>query len=208
MEKDELLRQISSLKKVIIELGCGPNKMKGAIGIDHLPLGGVDFVADLEQGLPFLPDNSIDEIHSRHVLEHVQNFEQLMKDIHRVLKPGGKKIIIVPHFSNPHFYSDYTHKSFFGLYSFDYFSRPQNQLKRKVPSFYLNFHFKVTYRKLKFKSPDFLIRHLFKKHVLQNFFNINSWFQEWYEESFCYIFPCQEIEFVIEPEKNISENGG
>lgn len=201
MEKQELLKLIYGRDKVIVELGCGINKKEGAIGIDHLPLEGVDYVANLENGLPFLPDNCVDEIYTRHVLEHVGNFQQLMKEIHRVLKPGGKKVIIVPHFSNPHFYSDFTHKSFFGLYSFDYFSRPAHQLRRKVPSFYLDYYYKVTHRKLVFKSPDFFLRHMFKKYFLQNFFNINSWFQEWYEESFCYIFPCQEIEFILEPEK-------
>ncbi len=204
MEKEDLIKLIRSKEKVVVELGCGTNKMDGAIGIDHLPLEGVDFVADLEEGLNFLPDNCIDEIHTRHVLEHIGNFRELMKEIHRVLKPGGKKIIVVPHFANPHFYSDYTHKGFFGLYSFDYFSRPENQLRRKVPAFYADFYFKVIHRKLIFKAPDFLLRHLLRKYVIQNIFNINSWFQEWYEDSFCYIFPCQEIEFIIEPEKPVS----
>lgn len=200
MNKEELLKEIEGRSKVIIELGCGPNKKNGTIGIDIIDLPGVDYVANLEEGLPFLPDNSVDEFHSRHVLEHVDNFELLMKDIHRVLKPGGRKVIAVPHFANPHYYSDFTHKRFFGLYTFDYFSQPENQLRRKVPAFYVQFHFKVIHRKLIFKSPDFLIRHFFKS-ILQKIFNSNSWWQEWYEESFCYIFPCQEIEFIIEPEK-------
>lgn len=201
MNREELVAHIQSLPKVIVELGCGPDKQTGAIGIDHLPLPGVDFVADLEGGLPFLPDNSVDEFFSRHVLEHIENFEFLMKEIHRTIRPGGVKRIYVPHFSNPHYYSDFTHKRFFGLYSFDYFSRPAHQLRRKVPAFYVDFHFKVVNRRLIFKSPDFPLRHFFKSKILEPIFNLNSWWQEWYEESFCYIFPCQEIEFIIEPEK-------
>ena len=201
MTTEELQEYLKRREKIIIEIGCGPDKMPGAIGIDIVDLPGVDYVADLENGFPFLPDNSVDEFHSRHVLEHVYNFETLMREIHRTLKPGGKKKIAVPHFSNPHYYSDFTHKRFFGLYTFDYFSKPENQLKRKVPAFYVDFRFKTVHRKLIFKSPGFPIRHTFKKKVLENLFNLNPWWQELYEECFCYIFPCQEIEFVIEPVK-------
>ena len=201
MTTEQLLKHIEEAEKVIIEMGCGPDKMEGAIGIDIIDLQGVDYVADLEKGLSFLPDNSVDEYHSRHVLEHVGNFEQLMKEIYRTLKPGGKKYIAVPHFSNPYYYSDYTHKRFFGLYSFEYFNRPENQLKRKVPSFYVNFHFRVVKRRLIFNSPTFPLRHFFKKRILENFFNMSSWWQELYEEWFCYIFPCQEVQYVIQPEK-------
>ena len=44
-----------------------------------------------------------------------------MREITRVLKKNGKANIFVPHFSNPYYYSDYTHKRFLGLYTFYYF---------------------------------------------------------------------------------------
>ena len=105
-----------------IDLGCGPNKKEGYKGVDILPLQGVDFVVDLEKGLSFLKDNEVDEYYSAHFLEHVVNLDFLLSEIHRTLKPGGICEIRVPHFSNPFYYSDYTHKRFFGLYSFDYFT--------------------------------------------------------------------------------------
>jgi len=49
--------------KSVIDLGCGPNKKPGMIGIDVLPLPGVDIIANLEEGFPTIPDNSIDEFH-------------------------------------------------------------------------------------------------------------------------------------------------
>lgn len=195
MTIEELHKKLGQPGPIIIELGCGPSKLPGSIGMDRIPLNGVDFVADLEQGLSFLPDNSIDEVHSRHFLEHVNAFESLMRDVHRVLKPGGRQIVTVPHFSNPYFYSDSTHRRFFGLYSFDYFSKPDTQLRRKVPSFYVDFHFQVTKRRLVFKSI-YPVRHKMKQ-AFQFVFNFNSYFQEWYEESLCYIFPCQEIYFEM-----------
>jgi ubiquinone/menaquinone biosynthesis C-methylase UbiE len=186
-------------KPVMIELGCGPSKQAGYFGIDSLALQGVDLVADLEKGLPFIPDNSVDEIVSSHLLEHIQNFEPLLRDIHRILKPTGVKKVVVPYFSNPYYYSDHTHKRFFGLYTFDYFAK-ETKMKRKVPGFYHDFHFEVLHRRLVFKSPHSTVRNLVKQ-VFNRLFNINGYMQEYYEECFCYIFPCQEVHFTIRPVK-------
>lgn len=198
---ETLLEQIKSRPKVVIELGCGPNPPADLIGIDHLPLPGVHYVANLEEGLKMIPDNSVDELHSRHFMEHVQNFDLLLRDIHRILKPGGKHFVVVPHFANPYYYSDYTHRRFFGLYSFDYFSKPENQLKRKVPAFYDNVKFKVIHRKIVFKAPEFPIRNFFKSRILQPVFNSSTFMQELYEGSFCFNFPPQELEFIMVPDK-------
>jgi ubiquinone/menaquinone biosynthesis C-methylase UbiE len=199
MTIEELHKRLGQPEPIIIELGCGPQKIAGAIGIDRISLAGVDIVADLEQGLSFLPDNSVDEVHSRHFIEHVDSFEKLMREVHRVLKPNGKHFVTVPHFSNPYFYSDSTHRRFFGLYSFDYFSQPETQLRRKVPSYYVDFHFQIVHRKLIFKSV-FPIRNLLKQ-IVQRLANISPYFQELYEEFFCYRFPCQEIYFMMLSQK-------
>ncbi len=59
------------MNKAIIDLGCGPNKVQGAIGVDRVALPGVDVVHDLEiTPYPF-PDNKFDEAHIYHVLEHM-----------------------------------------------------------------------------------------------------------------------------------------
>lgn len=201
MSKNQLQTKIKEANFVKIELGCGENKRDvESIGIDLLPLKGVDFVANIEEGLPFLDDRSVDEISSVHVLEHIENFEFLMKEIHRVLKLKGKKKIKVPHFSNPYYYSDYTHKRFFGLYSFDYLGSNTTMLKRKVPNFYSDIRFRVIDRKLIFKNPPYFVRHNFGRFVLQKVFNLNAFMQELYESNFCYIFPCTELEFVLEAE--------
>ncbi|HEY1598736.1 MAG TPA: methyltransferase domain-containing protein [Pirellulales bacterium] len=199
MNQQELLERIDSTKEVVIELGCGPNKRPGAIGFDRFPLPGVDFVADLEAGLDFLPDNSVDEFYSKHVLEHIENFEPLMRGIHRALKPTGRKVAVVPHFSNPYYYSDYTHKRFFGLYTFDYMADRDRRYRRSIPNFYVDFRFRVVSRKLKFRSKFFVRDQI--KSLQKRLFNLNPYMQELYEESLCYWFPCHELEFVLTPVK-------
>jgi predicted SAM-dependent methyltransferase len=169
LDKNNVLEQIRSQSKVILELGVGRSRsIKNAFTIDKLDFPEVDIVADLNEGLPFLEDNSIDEIYSFHFLEHVNNLEFLMEEIFRVLKKGGKKVGSVPHFANPYFYSDYTHKAYFGLYSFSYFSK-QKYFKRAVPDFYNGANYKINSIRLDFMSP-FRVRNRLKK-ILSAFFN-------------------------------------
>ena len=193
----DLDQAIKSGTPLILELGCGSKKRAGRIGIDRVDLPHVDIVADMEDGLGFLPSQSVDEIHCRSVLEHIDRFEGLLGDMVRVLKPGGKAHVFVPHFSNPYYYSDYTHKRFFGLYSFYYFVDPSRQLKRKVPTFYSDIRLHVVSIRLVFRSP-FFVRRLIKK-TLGSFFNCHRSLQEFYEEVCCYVFPCDGIEIVFTP---------
>jgi len=196
----DLEKILKSSSNVVLELGSGRKKKPGRILIDIVDMPHIDIIADLEQGLSFLPDNSVDEIHSKSLLEHIDNFDLLMKEIWRVLKPTGKKYLYVPHFSNPYYFSDYTHKRFFGLYSFEYFSTQQHKFKRKVPSFYnKDCEFITQNIKLLFSSP-WKTRKLFKR-VIQRIVNLHPSFMEFYEENLCYIIPCNALKATLKPVK-------
>jgi len=189
------LNQVLNNKPVILELGCGRKKRPGAIGIDRVDLPGVDIVADIEDGLAFIPDSSVDEIYALSCLEHIRNFEELMSEITRVLKEGGKTFVYVPHFSSPYYYSDPTHTRFFGLYTFYYFVDSSHQLKRKVPDYYFDTKIRIISQRLVFDSP-FLFRKITKR-LAGAIFNSSRFLQEFYEENLCYIFPCYGIEIVF-----------
>jgi SAM-dependent methyltransferase len=195
--KIDLEKVISCPEPVVIELGCGPRKKQGRIGIDKVDLPNVDIVADIEHGLSFLPDDSVDQIHCRSVFEHIDNFENLMREIVRVLKSDGTAHIFVPHFSNPYYYSDYTHKRLFGLYTFYYFVDKKQQLRRKVPDFYSDIRINITSQRLVFRSPFWFSRQI--KKLLGFVFNRHRSLQEFYEGHLCYIFPCHGIEVVFSP---------
>ena len=195
--KVDLDSLVNSGRKLVVELGCGPQKKEGRIGVDRVDLPNVDIVADIEDGLSFLSDNSVDEIHCRSVLAHIENFENLMREIVRVLKSDGRAHVFVPHFSNPYCYSDYTHKRFFGLYTFYYFVNAEHQLKRKVPDFYTDIRINIISQRLIFRSPFWFRRQI--KKLFGFVFNCHRMVQEFYEENLCYIFPCRGIEIVFTP---------
>lgn len=199
--KIDLEKVIGDGKPLIIELGCGQKTKEGKITIDKLDLPNVDIVADIENGLPFLPDDSVDEIHCRSVLEHIDSFEYLMREIVRVLKKSGRAYVFVPHFSNPYYYSDYTHKRFFGLYSFYYFVDTERQLKRKVPNFYTDIRIKIISQRLVFRSPFRLSRQI--KKPFGFIINCHSSLMEFYEQHLSYIFPCDGIELVFTPDGKV-----
>ncbi len=196
IDRNNILKTLQDRGKVILELGCGPHKRyKDSIAVDMVDMPHVDIVADLNKGLSFLPDGSVDEIYSYHFLEHLTDLGLFMREIYRVLKVGGKKIGSVPHFSNPYFYSDYTHRTHFGLYTLSYFSKGE-YFSRKVPAFYNDVDFKINKIKLTFYSPFKMRRRL--KKPFQYIVNSSRFFQEFYEENLCHIVPASEIRFEIE----------
>lgn len=191
----DLDRTLRERPAIVLELGCGPSKREGRIGVDRLDLPGVDIVADVNQGLQFLPDHSVDAIYSESFFEHIDDLPLLVAEIVRVLKKGGKNFMFVPHFSNPLYYSDYTHTKFFGLYTMYYFCSEKNQLRRKVPNFYTNVRIRVLSQRLMFQSSFRGVR--FFKKVFQKLVNLNTWTQEFYEENLCYLIPCYGMNIVF-----------
>lgn len=66
-------------------------------------------IADVHFDLHKAPfeDNSFDVIFCNHVLEHVENAEQCMSELHRIMRPGGWGIFQVPiDYNNPVTYED------------------------------------------------------------------------------------------------------
>lgn len=196
-DKFGVLNNLASRSRVIIELGVGERKINpDAIGIDIIDSEAVDVVGDVLEILKVLPDASVDDISSSHVLEHLDDLPSVLKQVSRVLKSGGEMIVVVPHFSNPFFYSDPTHRNHFGLYTFSYYCE-EHIFRRRVPRYARQSSLSLVDVKLVFKSfpPRYLVHGLRK--LCQIVFNISSWTQEIYEDSFSNILSCYEVKYVI-----------
>jgi predicted SAM-dependent methyltransferase len=100
-------------KPVRIDLGCGPNKPEGWIGLDAIAFPGVDHQLHVgAQRWPF-EDGSVDEARASHLVEHLTWPERVFffNELHRVLKKGGQAQIIIPHWRSVRYYGDPTHQA-------------------------------------------------------------------------------------------------
>jgi len=114
LEKDEAA--------FVVDLGCGDSKrltykvlntintQVQALGIDLDPKDDTDKIRytkrDLNEPLPLfrLPehDQLVDVIITSQVIEHLHNTDNLVKEIHRLLRPGGYAIISTPNLASWH----------------------------------------------------------------------------------------------------------
>ena len=197
IDKSNILSKLDSKSFIELELGCGNRKRKStAIGIDQLDYGCVDIVGDVLTVLSQFPDQCVDVVRSFHFFEHVADVTDLLRGIERVMKEGGNLEIVVPHFSNPYYFSDLTHRSFFGLYTFDYLAANSN-FSRKVPTYGKRIAFEVDGVELTFKSPRPFYGRYGIKRLIGGLFNSCNYMRELYEENFCYLFPCYEIRYRL-----------
>ena len=68
-----------------------------------------DVVHDLNI-IPYpFPDDSADEIELSQVLEHLKEPFVVMRELHRILKPGGRLTIRVPHFTRGFTHAEHEH---------------------------------------------------------------------------------------------------
>lgn len=101
------------LEPIRLDLGCGPNKRPGFIGVDRLPFDGkVDVVCDLSSGRWPFDDDSVAEAHSSHFIEHLTAMQRVhfCNELYRVLKPGSGCMLIAPHWASCRAYGDPTHQ--------------------------------------------------------------------------------------------------
>ena len=57
--------------------------------------------ANIDDGLPFA-DGEFDTVHANQVIEHVRRSDAFLREVHRVLKPGGLALISTNNFSSWH----------------------------------------------------------------------------------------------------------
>lgn len=104
-----------------IDLGGGFGCPEGYKSVD---LKNADIIADLDEGIP-LPDNSVGVVRAWDILEHIQDKQKIMSEIHRVLCDGGWLLVGVPSTDGRGAFQDPTHVSFWNENSFWYWTRKE-----------------------------------------------------------------------------------
>ena len=103
-----------------------------------------------------------------------------MKEIHRILKPGGVARISVPHFTWQYAYTDPTHRHFFGYHTFAYYTRDCG---------YFDFRFASCQVRLTFGK-----RYSLWNRLLEPIFNR---FPALYEQSPLRVFPALTVDATL-----------
>ena len=196
---EQLKMDLAIGKTIALDLGCGQSKKEGCYGVDKKSGPGIDIIADLEEPLNELPDGSVATVFSYHCLEHITNLVQLMRELYRVLMPGGTLEIYVPHFSNPYHYSDPTHVRSFGLYSMDYFSPIRSMGGRAVPSYWPELTFRLDSVWIQPLQRKWLDRLIFPG--MTSIINSSRRWQDRYERRLCRLFPADTVSFKMTAKK-------
>lgn len=166
-----------------LNIGCGSDIKDGWINLDRVALQGVDIVCDIsKEKLPF-DDNYFDTILCQDVIEHINDYPSLLKDIHRILKPKGEVLIRVPHFTSRNAYTDPTHLRLFTIDTFEFFCKHHSR----------NYYFDFGFSEIKDAHISFQKRKLPYNHIIEFLTNTGRRARLLYEASFLRIFPAENI---------------
>jgi SAM-dependent methyltransferase len=172
-----------------LNLGCGTDIKEGWVNLDIADIPGVDVVHNVEDlPLPFA-DNTFEVILCQDILEHV-NLVPVLRDLHRILVPGGELRLRVPHFTSRNNYADPTHIRAFSVDTWSFFVRGKDGLKSR--DYYFNFGFSgMKDRSITFEQYS---RKFFYNRFVKGFVNKNAKRQTYYEQTgLSRLFPAENI---------------
>lgn len=181
----------------ILDVGCGANKAEGAIGLDNNPRTTADVIHDLGV-LPYpFADNEFDLVVSNHVVEHVPDVMAFITELYRVTKTGGRIKLLTPHYTNPDWANDPTHRNHINSYTFNTFLAD-----RQVFDFY-------TEVQLKLVSCRVSLANLWRILGIEYLVNLDQkspklrFLRKFWEQYLSYIIRGKELRFefeVVKPE--------
>lgn len=103
-----------------LNLGALDRRFPGFLSVDICPPA--DFVADLTKTWPW-PDCSVAEVLAYDVFEHLPDKRHTMNELWRVLRPGGKATLQIPHATmGDGGHCDPTHQSYWTTSDFEYYT--------------------------------------------------------------------------------------
>ena len=176
----------------VVDIGCGPNKTPGALGVDRVDCEGVDVIVDLAIFPWPFEDGEFDVVISNHFLEHCEDLETTISELHRITKRDTGSIRVrCPHYSSWNYYADITHRTPFSIRSFDHFLLNDST----GYNYYSAVKFNLNRRRIHFVSPK-------AKHNPWKWLGIDylaNKYSRFYERLFAFTIPCTEVEFDLSP---------
>lgn len=177
--------------QTVLDIGCGRDKLPGAIGIDVNPRSNADIIHNLDQFPWPLADDQFDHVRAQDVLEHVQDFFGVMEEIHRVCRNGAVVDVRMPFMSSLNFATDPTHRRAGTSRTFEYFN-PELHLGMygystarfdlvsfRYRRFYLGWIGSI------FRFVDRLLVPFLERHAVV------------YEHYFAYVYPMHDISYTL-----------
>lgn len=182
-----------------LDLGCGNKVREGFIGVDRLPLPGVQVVHDLNIFPYPFRDSEIDEIWMDNVLEHVKDPVRAMEEVFRISRNRAEVTVSVPFFRSAYAFIDPTHKNFFSAHWFAYFD-PRH----------------VFCERYAYSSARFLVRRIqfdrerqetgclgLLRRVVVRWAEKDPWF---YEQRVSHVYPLDSLTFYLTVMKEQDDN--
>ena len=170
----------------VLDVGCGINKYPGAIGLDRNANTRADVIADLDH-TPFpFASNSFREVRAIHVIEHVSDIIAMMEEFHRLLTPGGRAIIVTPHYTDFSSFCDPTHRWHLNSFSLRYFGDDHAGY-----GYYSSARFREISAHVKLLS-------LWRYLGFELLVNGSRWFRRFWEFYLCYVIRGKVIKWELE----------
>ena len=164
-------------------LGSAGKKAEGYITVDIDPEHKPDVVHDLRV-LPWpFKDNQFKEIIAHHVLEHMEDLMDVMKELHRICHPEGVVYIEVPHHSS-WCANTPTHKLRFNAFAFDGWCVGTKTWK--------------TGKKFIMIKKEITFHRAYRRYFLHKIFNR---FPMAYERFWAYIIQAEHLKVWLRPQK-------
>lgn len=101
-----------------LNLGCGKEHKPGYLNVDWAVQDPPpDERVDLSVFPWPWPSGSVDEVYCEHWIEHMPDYEAVVTEVHRVLRPGGTWRVEVPHCRSPLAHLPGHHVQYFSTFS-------------------------------------------------------------------------------------------
>lgn len=112
---NDVKKVLPNLRGSVLDVGCGDSPYRFLLNEDYVKYYGIDIEGAKHfdynnngvtffngEEIPF-DDNKFDAIICTEVLEHVENYQKLINEMYRVLRPNGTAIITIPWSARYHY---------------------------------------------------------------------------------------------------------